>query len=653
MLRIKSLRVEDFGPFKGSQTINLSADDGVTIVYGENMRGKTSLLNAIRFAFFGKVIGRGTKAMSLSKVGNWEQAEAGKFGFQVQLEFNEDEHQYKLTRSCRPRSGVVAPAGDHDYVVDYFLEEDGDILGPNQAEAQLKRILPEQIARFFLFDGELLQEYEDLLSSETDMGRRISEAIERILGVPVLTSARTTMLRLKEKSERSEATAAQGDQKTREFGNQLADLHSQRAVLTDDLARLEKDLESTRSVKSSLEEAMKKKERLAALLDRRDTLDRLTKQIDARKVSKEGELKQEMSNAWCVLLAKPMLAAAGSLRAKERELHTEILRSDVLTGLRADNAAACPACLQSVSPEARKKIEHSLHGGDDKGRAEKEHELSSIRRKLSALDQHSEAARQSLLRILWNDVEELEMDFATKKSERDEIDKQLESVDEESLRKTKLEFESAIRHIDALEKGIGRTREQIDANKNDAEQIQKRLDRLAGGNLGGERRRREMYSDLHKLFDTAVSTYREQLRKRVEVDATKHFRSLTTEPDYSGLRINDSYGLTIVHKDGTDIPVRSAGAEHVVALCLMGALQNNAPLRGPIIIDSPFGRLDREHTRNIVRALPDIASQVVLLVYDEELPPDTARSELKGKLRGEWRMERRSAKHTELVPRKD
>jgi DNA sulfur modification protein DndD len=653
MLRINALHLEDFGPFKGQQTLTFAPEGGVTILYGENMRGKTSLLNAIRFAFFGKVIGRGTKQMALSKVGNWEQAESGKYGFQVQLEFTDDDHLYKLTRSCRPRPGVLHPRGDDDYLLDYFLEEDGTVLGPNQAEAQLRRILPEQIARFFLFDGELLQEYEDLLSSENDMGRRISEAIERILGVPVLTSSRTTMLRLKEKSERSEATAAQGDQKTREFGNQLADLHAQRAILSADVARLDKELESSRSVKSSLEEAMKKKERLAALLDRRDTLDRLISQIEARRVAKESELRQEMSTAWCVLLAPSMQSAASTLRVRETELHTAILRGDVLRELQTDDSAACPACMQAVSHEARMKIEHSLDGTHERLRAEKEQELALIRRKLSALDQLSTSAKQGLLRVLWNDVEDLEMDLASKKSERDEIDKQLRTVDEETLRKTKLDFESVVRQIDVLEKGIARARAQLDANKSDAEQIQKRLDRLAGGNLGAERRRREMYSDLHKLFDAAVAAYREQLRKRVEIDATKHFRSLTTEPDYAGLRINESYGLTIVHRDGTDIPVRSAGAEHVVALSLMGALQNNAPLRGPIVIDSPFGRLDREHTQNIVRALPAIASQVVLLVYEEELPPTTARTELKGQLRGEWRMERRSARHSELVPRLD
>ena len=76
MLKLSALSLEDFGPFKGQQSIRLSPKDGVTVIYGENMRGKTSLLNAIRFAFFGKVLGRGAKVLSLHKIGNWEQAAA-------------------------------------------------------------------------------------------------------------------------------------------------------------------------------------------------------------------------------------------------------------------------------------------------------------------------------------------------------------------------------------------------------------------------------------------------------------------------------------------------------------------------------------------------------------------------------------------------
>ena len=65
MLRLTGLRLNNFGPFKGEQFIEFPEDDGVTIVYGENMRGKTSLLNAIRFAFFGRVVGSGRREAKL------------------------------------------------------------------------------------------------------------------------------------------------------------------------------------------------------------------------------------------------------------------------------------------------------------------------------------------------------------------------------------------------------------------------------------------------------------------------------------------------------------------------------------------------------------------------------------------------------------
>ena len=90
-----------------------------------------------------------------------------------------------------------------------------------------------------------------------------------------------------------------------------------------------------------------------------------------------------------------------------------------------------------------------------------------------------------------------------------------------------------------------------------------------------------------------------------------------------------------------------------MALSLVAALQNNAPLRGPIVVDSPFGRLDGEHRRRIMAALPDMASQIVLLVYEDEMPAAQARTALKEKLRDEWMLERRSARHTQLVKRRE
>jgi DNA sulfur modification protein DndD len=155
---------------------------------------------------------------------------------------------------------------------------------------------------------------------------------------------------------------------------------------------------------------------------------------------------------------------------------------------------------------------------------------------------------------------------------------------------------------------------------------------------------------LHSLLNEGVAIFRERLRTRVQDDASALFRQLTTEPEYETLRINENYGLTIIHQEGSAIEVRSAGAEHIVALALMGALQMNAPLRGPIIMDSPFGRLDRGHTTRVLRTLPNMAGQVLLLVYESEIDPSLARNELQGQLKREYRIQRQSARHSNLTP---
>lgn len=654
MLRLTRLRLTNFGPFKGEQSIDFPREDGVTIIYGENMRGKTSLLNAIRFAFFGRILGRGRRDAALHNVGNWEEAKERKvYGFEVSLDMTHAGARYRLVRTFKLRPGVTEPTDDADYVQDYFLERDGVVLSRNQSKTELDRILPEKIARFFLFDGELLQEYEDLLVAESDMGPKISEAIERILGMPVLTDTRDSLTAAKERAENRHARAAQGDQKTREFGNQLAALQSERGVLQADLERQEADLDGLRTRKTSLEEAMRKMQRVAALFDKRDVLESDIKALKERVAEKKERLGGSMASAWCALLGDRMRAAIVDLRTRETELQTAFIRTSVLTSLSADGQTICPACLQPVSDEARHRVRESLaqHGGSAGAGAEQE--ISGIRRRIAALEKFVGEANPQALRLEWDSIAQDERQIYAKGNEVKEIDTQISDVNEETVRRTRSDLESIIKQMSLLEQGLNKTRDSLHKNAGYRDNLQRKLDKLAGSSFDVERRRRDLAADLEALFTKGIDEFREQLRHKVEADATDHFLQLTSEPDYASLRINDTYGLTIVHKDGGDIPVRSAGAEHIVALSLVGALQNNAPLRGPIIVDSPFGRLDATHTDKTVAALPSMAKQVVVLVYEDELAPTRARAGLKGNLKAEWTLVRRSARHTELRPRKD
>ena len=649
MLRIKAMHMKDFGAFKGEQSFELPAEEGVSIFYGENMRGKTTLLNAFRFALIGKIIGRGRREVSFHDMINWEARGEGARTFEVRLELTHAGAEYRLTRTCRPRPGTDDPERHDDYVTDYYLERGGHILSPQQAALELERILPEQIARFFLFDGELLQEYEDLLHSDTDIGRKISQAIERILGLPTLTKSRDSLKAALDRAESRVALAAQGDQKTREFGNQLQSLVEEREVLTKDLFRQEKDLEELRGRKAAIEDDMRRRERMAALLDKRDRLAGEVKVLEDAVTAKKDEVSRAMGHAWSAVIRDRLAAAVESHRATEAELQSAVTRAQVLKELADGDSQACPTCLQTVSAEAQEKIRAQIPGGGDRSASDDQRELATVRRRLDALGEQLARTNPEALRLLWSDLEARRRDIYAKKGEIEEIGKQLSGNEEDELKGLRREYESVVRQIAALEDGVTDTGVKLAANATYRDKIQKRLDQLAGGQMDSERKIRDLASRLHDLFRESVDVYREQLRYRVEADASRYFRQLTTEPEYAGLRINDSYGLTIVHRDGSDIPLRSAGAEHVVALSLVAALQNNAQLRGPIVIDSPFGRLDGGHRAKIVETLPDMADQVIVLVYEEELPPARAREALKGRLRGEWALERQTARHTRLV----
>jgi hypothetical protein len=68
-------------------------------------------------------------------------------------------------------------------------------------------------------------------------------------------------------------------------------------------------------------------------------------------------------------------------------------------------------------------------------------------------------------------------------------------------------------------------------------------------------------------------------------------------------------------------------------------------------MDSPFGRLDEAHKRNVVSTLPEMAEQVVLLVYERELDRSMVISALGTSLKKEFFLNQLTARHTQLQER--
>lgn len=654
MLTLKTLALTNFGPFKGTQILSFPTEPGVTIVFGENGRGKTTLLNAFRFALFGTIKARAAQDITLLDVINIEARQDGVFSASVVLTFSYYASMYELTRKIEPRNGIRQPESEADLVIDSWLRRDDDVLEGNFAKEELARIMPEKVSRFFLFDGELLQEYEELLRQESKTGDEIKEAIEQILGVPVLTNARQDLEALHSQARKQESRAQTKDVKTNELQSHLAEALA-RKEQTESIVR-EKKLErhALESARAAIVQEMRKWERLRSQLDQRDGLLRDINDLKLKIDERKERLRLELTGVWKSLLATDLSKRRLSL---EEEFATLLSRqegrraSDFLTKLLNSNLDSnrCDGCARYLDTDARQYIQAKLAElVKDAGIEVPGARLEELRSQIGTIDAVVSADRRGLILEIVSNIEEARVACSDKQGRVADLQEATRNVNEAEVQKLSGEERRHTQEITILDQAIQSEQNVLADTLSKMQKIEAELDRIGGSDLSKERVQREVCAKLHQLFEEGVALYRDNLRAKVESDATEIFRELTSDPDYTGLQINQNYGLTIVHRSGTLVKVRSAGNEHIVALSLMGALQKNAPLRGPIVMDSPFGRLDTTHKLNVVKALPRMADQVILLVYESEVEPQMARNLLTGKLRSEYRMKRLSSFHTTI-----
>lgn len=639
MLRLKQLEVEGFGPFADPQRLVFPEGDGVVVIYGENMRGKTTLLNAIRYAFFGKVLGRGRHERHIHVLSNRERAAQGRFGFSVTLTFDFDGQEYELFRSHLPK--VASPAVDTDYQSEVLLKRGRDVLGQQDRERVLAQIFPWEISRFFLFDGELLQEYEELIINDSETGPQISSAIERILGVPILKAGRRHLRDLAEEAERHVAAEASRHAETAGIGNALASAITIREGQRSELDRLIGDLEALNKQKSELDEKLSSNSRTADLMARRQVaLDKAAgaarSQVDLR-----GEVKGLMAEGWRAVV----LGSVRKLRDETTASLGQVLDANLLDLRRlAVTSGHCSVCEQEVNAEMQERLRVGL------GKAASPSAGEALAR-LRALNGFNATDVSGEVRQLIRRIENLRVEEQHQSEEAAEIFAQLADSDQASVRSTQATYAEVLKQVGILESGIEKQKATLAEQERRVDGLKRKLQHdSASGDLAALEARAKLLRDSESVFDLAVQEYKQDLRQRVEKSATDLFLGMSTEQtDYASLRINEDYGLTIVHTDGAPEDARSAGAEHIVALALMGALQQNAPLRGPIVMDSPFGRLDDGHTSNVLRGLHRMADQVVLLVYEAEVGRERARELLGGRLVVEYELRKVNSRRTEIV----
>ena len=650
MLVYDKLVVEDFGPYRGRQVIDIPAQPGVTFILGDNGRGKTHLLNAFRYALLGKVYDRyGQAREDLASLCNSEaRDERGHGQFSVTLHFSKDGIAYELTRSFGP-----APRAPDRLVEALTLTRDGTPLARDAADVELGRVMPEQIQQFFLFDSELLSKYEALLDENDATGDRLKEAIERILGIPFLKHARTDAATVASDIAQQIEEAAKRHEESRTLAAEAESVRLTIEERTRNKRELEESIEKLESELERIEADMRETERQRGIITRRDLRRDELNQKELQLPAAEQELKELAAEAWRVPL-EPVVSdllsqtdrdldqarLAHSKTTLEREMHRRLTHGD----------AHCPTCEQDLPESRRLSIIEKLASPSEEQLERTERLISDLaRRKQRVTEMLGERGLHERIRQADVAVRNLQVAISDLEIEIAELEGRLGEDDGKGAADLAKRYSNTRSLLQSKRVELTTLGSDVEELKADQSQLTAQLSKVAGAAVDPALEpRREAAEQLEALFDEAIDTYRAKLKTEVERVATKLFVQMRHEDDYQELRINDQYGLEILHRDGSVITGRSAGEEQVVAFALLGALQRCAPVRGPIVVDMPFGRLDPSHRQRVIAALPEMTDQVILLAFEGEFDAQQARDDLGTHLVAEKRLERVTGLHTEV-----
>lgn len=664
MLYFTQMIIDNFGPYKGKNVIDFAGRSGVSIFWGDNGRGKTTLLNAFRFALFGTVQRRHGELRNLREMENYESREDGDYGFSVSIHMRSDGDVYDLTRGFRLKPGIMTPVSDTDYEKSFFLKRNGSILSAPERDHVLNMLMPEQVSRFFLFDGELLQEYEELVIDEVNSGERIKGAIEKILGVPVLQNSANDLAEIKFDLEKNTARIAQKNEKTKKLASQLTGVDT---IISEHISNIE-DMRSRidrySKEKRKIEDDMNKTEKIREWLAQRDAKIVEKSRLDASEEEILRKIRCTTKDCWRGMLSDRISDTIRHLSISISGLEKKKTSSHVADKFIEEMKSACtnkrcPVCAQPIDENLLGELMEIVRSSEARFSGlspEEEDELLLLQTQVATLRRLPVNDNKQVLTAYETQLASLRISRGDLIQEISRLEKSISAYKEENgdvsgavaLARQFAEYNTKIENCEIALSDECQKRDEAIAQKN---KIHEQIKRFADGDeeFLAVSKKQQLCEDIYSIFNDGIEMYSKRLKENVERDATALFTQISNDKEYVGLRINDNYGLNIVLRDGTIVPGRSAGYEHVVALSLIGALHKNAPLQGPIIMDSPFGRLDPSHKGNIVSVLPNMADQVILLVYTDEIDAQITRKTLGNALLSEKSLVHVSSMHTKIV----
>lgn len=610
---INKLQLHNFGVYASDNTFVFNSEKPVVLIGGMNGRGKTTFLEAILLALYGKnsfavqesihgAYGKYLKAHTNIADGTNESF--------VELEFSIEEdgknNIYTVNRSWNTnvkniKDKVTVKKNGND---DSFLAKNWTMF--------VESILPSALANFYFFDGEKIAEL-----AESDTSMQMKSSIKALLGINVIDLLENDITRIIKKMDTEQTDSYNGSyiEELRRIKDEKADILKQ---IDDDIVELEKKHSRiNKKIDKKTEEFNAKGGQIASQ----------SQELFSERIKLNSEINK-IQETYLELAAGelPLLMVEDLLSSIKDKSETERENKSMSVAVRKINqmfkeysyktqqsSDEISQFIKYLKKQAKKKQTKSVFDLSENGYIQLSVLLSNQLENTQNSYNSSKVNEQKIMKRI-NEIDNyLSVDIDEKaiarlykrigelQNERMDIEIQIEAKKKQRVtangecQKATTEFNRCVdKAIASMERG------------DDVQRIHKYA--LKAQQLAARYKIELQRSKISNLADTMTKCYKKILGKknlidRIEMDAETL--------DYHYIDVNGNE----VMRSGL-----SAGEKQLMVIAMLWALAECSNKMLPVIIDTPLARLDSLHRKALIeRYFPNASSQTVILSTDSEI----------------------------------
>lgn len=618
-MRISKIEFENFRNFKDHGEIKCSTDGKVTLIYGKNGDGKTTLHQLFQWILYGQVNFNKTASDRLYNLQYESELSYGDvFKVMGRIDFEHDNSLYSVMRVYKYKKGL----DDSEKIAEDFsltkMDNDNNWRRVDRPKETIEKLLPSGLSEYFFFDGESM--IADLRVKGKDAASKLRKALYSMFDLDVIESAISHIGRT--------------DLKTTVLGK----LYLSKGNISSggQIAAVKTNIENAQMKLESIDEKIQKLE--AEKKEKQDLVLKISEQIGGSRSKAEYERQRKSYKAQRDVFLKnaaqaqsnfgdavidmfPQLLISKAVEDAKAKIHLQVEKTRLPRGLNkilinyllSDSTSEC-VCGNPLCDSEKQHIKEYLDLLPPKSFASVYQDFSRAAKNWGS-GYNPNRIENYIRLVLDNNEQASECDNRVR--ELDEIEKK--SPDIEDLVVTRRQAETDIARIDKQINDLGTECKKYEIY---LKAQMKEFDRLTKENSEGEKvlGKIKIMEQVSQYYIDKLENASVEYSQRLESDIQDLINSMLTSkrtvsvsPEFS-VRVTDSF----------NDESKSEGQFAVVSFAYIGGifkmLQSEETLSAkeyPLVLDGPFSKLDPDQRQNVVNVIPKFAPQVILFSKDD------------------------------------